>query len=57
VAVAFAWSGVLVGPPLFGLMLGATGSYAWPWLTLSLIAALVAITLPQLKPLVQREPA
>jgi MFS transporter, ACS family, aldohexuronate transporter len=57
VAVAFAWSGVLVGPPLFGLMLGATGSYAWPWLTLALIATLVAITLPQLKPLVQREPA
>jgi hypothetical protein len=32
VAVAFAWSGVLVGPPLFGLLLSATGSYAWPWL-------------------------
>jgi ACS family hexuronate transporter-like MFS transporter len=57
VAVAFAWSGVLVGPPLFGLLLGATGSYAWPWLTLAVIATLVAITLPQLKPLVQREPA
>jgi ACS family hexuronate transporter-like MFS transporter len=57
VAVAFAWSGVLVGPPLFGLLLGSTGSYAWPWLTLSVIAALVAITLPRLSPLVQREPA
>lgn len=56
VAVAFAWSGVLVGPPLFGLLLGSTGSYAWPWLTLAIIAILVAITLPQLKPLVQREP-
>jgi hypothetical protein len=57
VAVAFAWSGVLVGPPIFGLLLGATGSYAWPWLTLAIIAVLVAITLPRLKPLVQREPA
>jgi MFS family permease len=57
VAVAFAWSGVLVGPPLFGLLLGVTGSYAWPWLTLSAIATLVAITLPRLSPLVQREPA
>ena len=57
VAVAFAWSGVLVGPPLFGLLLGATGSYAWPWLTLAVVATLVAITLPQLKPLVQRESA
>jgi ACS family hexuronate transporter-like MFS transporter len=57
VAVAFAWSGVLVGPPLFGLLLASTGSYAWPWLALAVIAVLVAITLPQLKPLVQREPA
>ena len=57
VAVAFAWSGVLVGPPLFGLLLGSTGSYAWPWLALAVVAILVAITLPQLKPLVQREPA
>jgi MFS family permease len=56
VAVAFAWSGVLVGPPMFGLLLGSTGSYAWPWLTLAVIAILVAITLPHLKPLVQREP-
>jgi MFS family permease len=57
VAVAFAWSGVLVGPPVFGLLLEATGSYAWPWLALTAIAVLVAATLPQLKPLVQREPA
>ena len=57
VAVAFAWSGVLVGPPLFGLLVGLTGSYTWPWLTLAIVATLVAITLPQLKPLVQREPA
>jgi MFS family permease len=57
VAVAFAWSGVLVGPPVFGLLLEATGSYACPWLTLAAIAVLVAVTLPQLRPLVQREPA
>lgn len=56
VAVAFAWSGVLVGPPMFGLLLQSTGSYAWPWLTLALVATLVAATLPQLRPLVQREP-
>jgi predicted MFS family arabinose efflux permease len=57
VAVAFAWSGVLVGPPAFGLLLQATGSYAWPWLALAAVAVLVAATLPQLRPLVQREPA
>jgi MFS family permease len=57
VAVAFAWSGVLVGPPVFGLLLESTGTYAWPWLALAAVALLVAATLPQLKPLVQREPA
>jgi MFS family permease len=57
VAVAFAWSGVLVGPPVFGLLLQSTGSYVWPWLTLALVAVLVAATLPRLKPLVQREPS
>ena len=57
VAVAFAWSGVLVGPPVFGLLLETTGSYAVPWITLSATAVLVAVTLPQLKPLVQRDAA
>ena len=57
VAVAFAWSGVLIGPPVFGLLLQATGSYTWPWLALATVAVLVAATLPQLKPLVQRDPA
>ena len=57
VAVAFAWSGVLVGPPVFGLLLQWTGSYAYPWLALSVVAVVVAATLPWLKPLVQREPA
>ena len=42
VAVAFAWSGVLVGPPLFGLVLELTGSYTAPWLVLAAIAVRVA---------------
>lgn len=54
VAVAFAWSGVLVGPPIFGLVLDATGSYRLPWLILSAEALLVAVALASLKPLVQR---
>ena len=57
VAVAFAWSGVLVGPPVFGLLLEWTGSYRYPWLALSLVAVVVASALPWLKPLVQRDPA
>ncbi|HEX3178242.1 MAG TPA: MFS transporter [Methylomirabilota bacterium] len=57
VAVAFAWSGVLVGPPIFGVLLQSTGTYAYPWLALSTVTLVVAATLPRLKPLVQREPA
>ena len=57
VAVAFAWSGVLVGPPIFGVLLQWTGTYAYPWLALSTVTLVVAATLPRLKPLVQREPA
>jgi len=56
VAVAFAWSGVLVGPPVFGLLVDRTGSYAWPWLGLAAIGLGVAATLPRPAPLVQREP-
>jgi len=55
VAVAFAWSGVLVGPPGFGLLLEATGGYTWPWLALSAISLAVALTLPRPRPLVQRD--
>jgi predicted MFS family arabinose efflux permease len=55
VAVAFSWSGVLVGPPIFGLMLEATGSYTAPWLILAAIGVAVAITLPRPRPLVERE--
>lgn len=54
VAVAFAWSGVLVGPPIFGLILDATGSYTLPWLVLSTNGLLVAMALSRLRPLVQR---
>ena len=57
VAVAFAWSGVLVGPPIFGLLVDRTGSYAWPWLGLASIGVAVAATLPRPAPLVQREPS
>ena len=55
VAVAFSWSGVLVGPPIFGLVLEATGSYTAPWLILAAIGMAVAITLPRPRPLVERE--
>ena len=55
VAVAFAWSGVLVGPPGFGALLQATGTYATPWLVLAAISLAVAVTLPRPRPLVQRD--
>ena len=54
-AVAFAWSGVLVGPPGFGLLLDATGAYTVPWLVLAAISLAVAVTLPRPRPLVQRD--
>jgi ACS family hexuronate transporter-like MFS transporter len=56
VAVAFAWSGVLVGPPIFGVLVDRTGSYAWPWLGLAAVGLGVAATLPRPAALVQREP-
>ncbi len=54
VAVMFTWSGVLVGPLVFGLALDATGGYAVPWLLLAMIAAASAVSLGRLRPLVQR---
>ena len=54
VAVAFSWSGVLVGPPLFGAILQSTGLWATPWLVLSVVAAIVALVLPRPRPLVDR---
>jgi sugar phosphate permease len=56
VAVSCAWSGVLVGPPLFGLVVEATGGYGAAWLLLAGIAVTVAVALARLQPLVQREP-
>lgn len=56
-AVVFAWGGVLVGPPLVGLLLELTDSYRMAWLALATVALVVAVTLPRLSPLVQREPA
>jgi MFS transporter, ACS family, hexuronate transporter len=54
VAVTFAWSGVLVGPLLFGAVLEGTGGYAAPWLLLAAIALVCAAALARLRPLVQR---
>jgi hypothetical protein len=55
VAVSFAWSGVLLGPPLFGALLQATGTYGVPWLVLALLAFAAAIALAGIRPLVKRE--
>jgi MFS transporter, ACS family, hexuronate transporter len=55
VAVITAWSGVLVGPPLFGHLVEATGSYRWGWLALALAAAAAAVALQRVSPLVKRE--
>ena len=55
VAGACAWSGVLVGPPLFGLLLQATGSYRWPWLGLALTVFGAGFALSRIPPLVKRE--
>jgi MFS family permease len=54
--VIFSWGGVLVGPLLFGLLLHVTDSYRVAWLALGAVALVVAVTLPRLQPLVQREP-
>ena len=53
-ATACSWSGTLIGPPIFGLVLEATGGYAAPWLILAVVALAVVFTLPRLSPLVQR---
>lgn len=55
-AVVFSWGGILIGPPLFGLLLDVTDSYRLAWLALAATASVVAVTLPRLQPLVQREP-
>jgi len=54
VAVGAAWSGVLVGPPLFGALLQATGDYHWPWIVLAAVSTLAAAALHRLPPFVAR---
>src|SRR5262249_17250129 len=54
VAVVFTWSGVLVGPLVFGAVLQASGDYAWSWRLLSVIVVVTALAVARLEPLVQR---
>src|SRR5262245_28786919 len=54
VAVVYTWSGVFVGPLVFGAALDAAGSYAASWLLLAAISVASAIALGLLKPLVRR---
>jgi MFS family permease len=56
VAVSCSWSGVLVGPPLFGALLEATGAYHLPWLVLAFTSITAAIALSRIPPLVRRDP-
>jgi MFS family permease len=53
-ATACSWSGTLIGPPIFGLVLEATGGYTASWLILTVVGLTVVFTLPRLSPLVQR---
>ena len=53
-AVVFSWSGVLVGPPLFGALLQGSGRWETPWLAFAAVALAVALVLPRPRPLVQR---
>jgi len=53
-ATTCSWSGTLIGPPIFGLILEATGGYGASWLVLTVVALAVVVTLPRLSPLVQR---
>ena len=55
VAVTFSWSGVLVGPPVFGAIVQVTGGWPTPWLVMAAIALVVALVLPRPRPLVQRD--
>jgi cyanate permease len=55
VAVSCAWSGVLIGPPVFGFLREATGSYHAPWLTLAALSVGAAAALQSIPPLVKRE--
>jgi cyanate permease len=54
VAVSCSWSGVLVGPPLFGCLLDATGADHVPWLVLA-ATSIVAIAMSRIPPLLKRD--
>lgn len=53
--VVFAWSGVLVGPPLFGLVLDITDAYRLPWLGVAVVSTAAAVAVHRLRPLVRRD--
>jgi MFS family permease len=38
-------AGGAIGPPFFGYMVDATGSYRWAWLSLALVSALCVLLL------------
>ena len=50
-----AWAGVRLGPPFFGFLREATGSYHGPWLALAVLSAGAAAALHSIPPLVKRE--
>jgi sugar phosphate permease len=54
VAVVAAWSGVLVGPPLFGVWLDVWNRWEPAWGALAVLSLLAAVALARLPPLVQR---
>ena len=47
--------GVLLGPPFFGFLREATGSYHAPWLALAVLSVGAAAALHSIPPLVKRE--
>jgi len=55
VAVVFSWSGVLVGPLVFGAVLSVSGDYAWSWLALTAVVVVAALAVARLEPLVPRD--
>lgn len=54
VAVVSAWSGVLIGPPLFGLWLDFWDSWRPAWSALAILSVAAAVALARLPPLVRR---
>jgi sugar phosphate permease len=54
VAVIFAWSGILVGPVVFGAVAEATGAWAAAWLLLAALGLAAAVAVARVGPLVAR---